>query len=528
MLLESNTVIEQRKRLAALSVGAVAILVIFPLWWKTTEVYRAPLPYNEIEELSNQHDVFTVTREITVVALFENEATEQTNLLITKIEKYLAITNQAAAKTKERHITLNYNIKTADSAVVNAVREKLKSHDEIKEVSDVMATSCLLMPMGHLSLVIFDHSVNPKLFAVIEHRAFISKHRIALLQFPQEEMMNVEQMFPVVVNALEAVYGGTDLQKVLSESLRIHSQETVDADRMRQLRPSAGVQLSFTLLNSDPSSLHTQWNIERAVDGLLKPFLNHQGISSLGSFLIESQLLYYADLKLNPAKRDGLYKVSADNLPQALSVLESRLGFQVSQLPILSFVIYTPPIDKSPLYLYRPPDWSHGFTSFLSPQWGGLMVYNHNLTINDDAHLLVDVNHVMPTFITQLKKLLGLPEIVGNLDSVQLEELASHELYDWQVDRLLEAKMVECVSFTLTTLQSLLQLLDEVKNMVISDDIQQEVEYSLKALMESKQYSKDGRLDVAFQSAKESMHSAEKAFFDPSILALLYFPDDQK
>ena len=35
--------------------------------------------------------------------------------------------------------------------------------------------------------------------------------------------------------------------------------------------------------------------------------------------------------------------------------------------------------------------------------------------------------------------------------------------------------MVECVSFTLTTLQSLLQLLDEVKNMVISDDIQQEV-----------------------------------------------------
>lgn len=35
--------------------------------------------------------------------------------------------------------------------------------------------------------------------------------------------------------------------------------------------------------------------------------------------------------------------------------------------------------------------------------------------------------------------------------------------------------MVECMSFTLNTLQSLLQLLDEVKNMVISDDIQQEV-----------------------------------------------------
>ena len=59
-----------------------------------------------------------------------------------------------------------------------------------------------------------------------------------------------------------------------------------------------------------------------------------------------------------------------------------------------------------------PADWSHSFTSFLSPQWGGLVVYNHNTTTNNDAKLSVDMYHVMPTFITQLKKLLGLPELV--------------------------------------------------------------------------------------------------------------------
>ena len=57
-------------------------------------------------------------------------------------------------------------------------------------------------------------------------------------------------------------------------------------------------------------------------------------------------------------------------------------------------------------------DWSHGFTSFLSPQWGGLVVYNHNLSGSDNTQLSVDVHHVMPTFITQLKKLFGLPELV--------------------------------------------------------------------------------------------------------------------
>ena len=54
MFLLRVAVIEGRKLLAALSVGAVAIFVVFPLWWKTTEVYRAPLPYQEIEELSHQ------------------------------------------------------------------------------------------------------------------------------------------------------------------------------------------------------------------------------------------------------------------------------------------------------------------------------------------------------------------------------------------------------------------------------------------------------------------------------------------
>ena len=58
--------IEQRKRLAALSVGAIAILVVFPLWWKTTEVYRAPLPYTEIEELSHQQVCVCVSVSVSV------------------------------------------------------------------------------------------------------------------------------------------------------------------------------------------------------------------------------------------------------------------------------------------------------------------------------------------------------------------------------------------------------------------------------------------------------------------------------
>lgn len=37
-----------------------------------------------------------------------------------------------------------------------------------------------------------------------------------------------------------------------------------------------------------------------------------------------------------------------------------------------------------------------------------------------------------------------------------------------------------------------------------------------------------GRLRSAFQASKEAATSSERAFFDPSLLHLLYFPDDQK
>ena len=43
-----------RQNISSLSVLAVAVLVGLPLWWKTTEVYRSPLPYSDIQNLAGQ------------------------------------------------------------------------------------------------------------------------------------------------------------------------------------------------------------------------------------------------------------------------------------------------------------------------------------------------------------------------------------------------------------------------------------------------------------------------------------------
>lgn len=55
-----------RGRNAALSIAAVVIFLGLPLWWKTTETYRAWLPYSQISELDSlQVSVFLNTMWIT-------------------------------------------------------------------------------------------------------------------------------------------------------------------------------------------------------------------------------------------------------------------------------------------------------------------------------------------------------------------------------------------------------------------------------------------------------------------------------
>lgn len=44
---------KRRGRNAALAIAAVVILLGLPLWWKTTETYRAWLPYSQISELDS-------------------------------------------------------------------------------------------------------------------------------------------------------------------------------------------------------------------------------------------------------------------------------------------------------------------------------------------------------------------------------------------------------------------------------------------------------------------------------------------
>lgn len=70
--------------------------------------------------------------------------------------------------------------------------------------------------------------------------------------------------------------------------------------------------------------------------------------------------------------------------------------------------------------------------------------------------------------------------------------------------------------------------LDGIRNIVINDEVGQAINDAYKSIIKAKAYLSNNDLDEAVVYARKAFESSERAFFDPSLLALLYFPDDQK
>ena len=92
-----------------------------------------------------------------------------------------------------------------------------------------------------------------------------------------------------------------------------------------------------------------------------------------------------------------------------------------------------------------------------------------------------------------------------------------------------------CISFSIFNsnfvyifLQSLSQLLGEISNIVINDAVGDSIFKAVVCIERAAHFLTLGKLMEAFNESKDAFLSAEAAFTDPSLLALLYFPDDQK
>ncbi|ESO07937.1 hypothetical protein HELRODRAFT_75695, partial [Helobdella robusta] len=199
--------------------------------------------------------------------------------------------------------------------------------------------------------------------------------------------------------------------------------------------------------------------------------------------------------------------------------------------PILNFVVYIPTRQQSPLNVFDQSGKSRT-NSFLVPRWGGIIIKNVetppppaiNKTLEFPFDYEIQLKELFSVVVPQLKVLLGFKR----LDSHRI--LMMMMMMIQELDVWLTEHTIENIGKSSATLNSLSQLLNHISNIVINDDVGDQVYVNLavSSVENSLKLLKDGSLKEAYLASRQALQSSEKAFFDPSLLELLYFPEDQK
>ncbi|KAG1701747.1 GPI transamidase component PIG-S [Nymphon striatum] len=468
---------------------------VYPLWWKTTEVYRVQLPFNEIKALKELKidQRFDIT--IVIPRLKSFSAKDLKNIL------------QKPENVYNNSLASNYvwSVRNYFEEELNV----LKNTKSISELDKALNDMNIVESPGMLWIYALE---NPNFFHDSQHKYRIGHNRIIFV-----EHLNDVEVFGQLCEqiAKNIVIKAENLKNTFGNLWNSKAKLLKpDKDQMRSVHATPGYDVTFTLIQAES---RVSWDIIDGINDYLKPFLDK--LSLFAEFNIKSQVFYFKKLNVQPDFDSDRkhYILNPDQLPHVINPVEELLGSHVSVNPNLNFLIYIPPKSESPLLIYEEGKPS-STNAFLSPQWGGFLIYNVNGTETD-----LDMAYIMSVFVTQLRQLIGLPNVPPEGLPVDSSALSS-----WELDYLLRKRTLQNLAISINSLNSLAQLLHEIRNIVINDDVGERVYESVKAVQSSVEFLQRGDLKSAFIQSKISFIASEKAFFDPSMLELLYFPDDQK
>jgi len=476
--------------LTAFSVGFIIIIVGLPIWWKTTEVYRANLPYEKIHELNDNRKInmkFTL-----FVGCMENDSS------CYHIEQeFIAVLRKELSHAVHRHISVQYTV----------IYEKQSSS---KKISSFLK---LVLKTG------------------LQFEMMVSKSRTVFCTLPNKWSLDkltehVKDIAHLIQHNLVAEQELEQLVASIYQTGQVHHKKIKS-----MVRSSRKLELLFSLMCPEPDNHLVTWDIEKTVEKILMPALKK--LKPLFDFSVGSQIIYYCSIPYHPQmKKDVHNKVQYRYLtPQQLSLIinpvETRLGSHISADPTLNFVVYTTEEKYVPLYIQMKNGLSKT-NAFLVPQWGGMMFHNIFNTSDDlpNASHEIDMELVMNIFFPQLRELLGIK--MPSSHAYKFEEPGQDGLADWEVDYLFHLRAIENVAVSTQTLSSLSNLLSRIRNIVINDHIATQVYRAVDATVSAKEHLNNGDLVLALAASKDALTSSETAFFDPTLLELLYFPEDQK
>lgn len=312
----------------------------------------------------------------------------------------------------------------------------------------------------------------------------------------------------------------TSIAYTLKDSPYAHhsASQDIPSDRLtalekrstRAFKYASSYHLTFSLFAASASP--SAWDIETAIDEFLDPLLTP--LSAISTFTVDTQVQLYASFSpsiVGPQYDDteASWKLLQSDLSGFINAAEWPLSPSIGSGPTINFVLYVPSADQTPMVVAET-----GGNSWIIPQWGGVQILNRSPQSNGQRLDTAELENVMLTFADQLTSLLGLPP---SPSSLQL-----------RIRSLARERTTSLILSASSTLGALVRLTNKLESIAIPASVAQSVASTITHLDQACEDLGAGRFQRALANARTAEEEAEKAFFEPSMVGQVYFPDEHK
>ncbi|KAF2486578.1 phosphatidylinositol-glycan biosynthesis class S protein [Neohortaea acidophila] len=482
------------RRLILFAFWGVVVVLGLPHWLWTTSIHRSQLP---LESMNNWADgkVCRLQYPIHVKLRYEDAGFDETNALAAETQHVLNALNQLPLY--QFHIT-------GDLANASSEQALLPSH-----VRDTLASreNSLIVNIQNDKKIKTPQAALKSLIPVLDVRHNPARTGDSLTAFLARE---ISKVFSHEQNYMHHLLQETPFES--KEYVNRFSPEVkagLDARTTRAFKYASTYHLTFSLFvaSSSPSA----WNIQQALEDGIYPLIER--LSPVNRFTIDTQIQLYASFspsiagpQYNPITRE--WQLQRPDLSGFINAAEWPLSPSIGSGPTINFVLYVPSKHQSPLVLAET-----GGQSWIVPQWGGVQIFNP-ADKQVDQLTAEDLRPAMLTFADQLSTLVGLPPSPSSLSL--------------RISGLTRERTTSLILSASSTLGALSRLTLKLTSIAIPDSVAKSVSETIHRLDQACQHMQDGRYLSALENARTAEEEAEKAFFEPSMVGQVYFPEEHK
>uniref|UniRef100_A0A0E0FX98 GPI transamidase component PIG-S n=1 Tax=Oryza nivara TaxID=4536 RepID=A0A0E0FX98_ORYNI len=511
-----------RKRLVLTASVLLSFLIGLPLLLKSTEIHRSPLPSDAIAALSRRlhsnppsfpcglHAVFLRSGRDPSEASVANRIEREISTQLVDLPDASTAGKISVSVTVESAGGCSSSSKVASPWRCGAVTTADLGRGD--EVFDELLDSALGDGGGdgmRVYTVVFVDSDDLK-------RIVIGKHRHAWVVGKVDEAEVV------------SIIGKVFVKYFMNGGVEEGEASTVKREFM-PVGSDGNIVLSFSLLNADPSDWVYDWEFENIGQRMLTPVI--EALRPIANINIESQVLYHTPKSSYSYSDDKLggNVLSVGDIPFFVNSNEWHLDTSISatgRSKVLQFVVYIPSARECPLYLQLPDGELSKTNAFISPMWGGVVIWNPpGCSFGSKPHGALDkmsseeLMETIEIFIGQLRQLFGLKSSyhAQSMDGVTKFITSPKGFAQWELDLLYRHHACSNLLSCLTTLESLSSLVQSLPRMIVMDEIGRQVELSLEAASLAQRNASLGII-----SATRARALAEDAFFHPSVMSISY------